>query len=146
MEWGDRLELGQASEALDFYGVYRVQLADTSGTPVPLGRICGVDTEGVLYVGRSGFGSQGTFRTVARRLREFQKRAHSGGQTYAQAKLIYDRVVLFQGHRLFATAMSLPDAEIARAEERTLRAYFQAFGELPPLNSAFPGKGRPQEP
>lgn len=140
MKWRAWVELGEGSSKLTFHGIYKIRIADASGRPIPIGRTCGTDAEGILYVGRSGFASQRTARTVARRLREFQKERHSGGQTYSQAKRVYDRSKRLRGHRMFASAVALPDSKIEQAERKALRGYFEEFGELPPLNSAFPGK------
>jgi hypothetical protein len=106
-------------------------------------RLCATDCDGILYIGRSGCLDGKTKRTLGQRLQEFvYEGSHSGGWTFWQAKHVFKALGCFPGHRLFASVVPLSGlrAEIISAEMAAVRTYFMSFGELPPFNSAFPGK------
>jgi hypothetical protein len=118
-------------------------MSDVAGSPLTLNRLGGADPGGIIYIGRSGFLDSKTKRTIGQRLEEFYfEGSHSGGWTYWQAKHVFEARGVFAGHRLFASIVVLPGtkAEIVPAEMWALRVYFDTFAELPPFNSAFPGK------
>ena len=118
-------------------GVYRIRAVDQLGNAIPIDRIAGIDSEGILYIGRSGF-FPGR-RTVAIRLAEFQKGKHSGSTTYNRVKATWESCTLYKGHRLEAQALLLDLGKKVSACERCLqRIYIWVFGELPPLNSQKP--------
>jgi hypothetical protein len=141
--WGPWFELIDETDWPADYGIYRARMSDAAGNPLTLNRLCGADREGIIYIGRSGYLEGKTQRTLGQRLYEFYfEGPHSGGWTYWQAKQLFQAHDLFAEHRLFASVIVLPGtkAEIVPAEMWALRVYFDTFAELPPFNSAFPGK------
>ena len=140
-KWSDWMDVdlaGKQNGSLDDFGVYQIRAVNKSGNPIPIGRLAGVDPLGILYVGRSGFRRQKTNRTVANRVREFVRQAHSGGITYARANKILKQVPQFSDHQLQVRAKVLPDDKIDVEESNVLRKYFKKYAELPPCNSALP--------
>ena len=139
--WTDWVEIESAKSRrgpLNDFGIYQIRVVEPSGGPISIGRLAGVDSLGILYVGRSGCRHQQTDRTIANRIREFLQRAHSGGITYVRAKKTLQRVPRFSGHRLQVRAMFLPDEEIDETESSILHKYFSEYAELPPCNSSLP--------
>ena len=79
MEWQDWFELGEETDwPSGVYGIYRVRVTNPQGAPIPIPRIGGVDPDGILNIGRSGFTTSKTDRSLGRRLWEFWRVAHSG--------------------------------------------------------------------
>ncbi len=125
------------------HGIYRVHIAHPSGGPIPIPRIGGVDSDGILYIGRSGVTTNKSDCSLRSRLRNDFLRpygSHSGDWTYRKACAILNDHPLFRDHCIWASVIVLKDNVIDRAERAAIRAYFERFGELPPCNSAFPGK------
>jgi hypothetical protein len=123
------------------WGIYRVRMVDAKGRPVPLQRLCGVDRDGIIYIGRSGKSTCKSDRSTKKRLGEFFNHgSHSGSWTYWQAKKVFQRLKKYEPHRIEAAVICLKDDDIYSGEKRALRAYFEEFGELPPFNSSWPGK------
>lgn len=148
LSWGPWFELNDQTHWPGDLGIYRIRLANASGTPFSLGRVCAADPDGIVYIGRSGCLDGKKKRTLGQRLQEFvYEGSHSGGWTFWQAKHIFQALGCFADHRLFASVVTLSGlrAEIVSAEASAVRAYFNAFGELPPFNSAFPGKWKTWE-
>jgi hypothetical protein len=139
--WSDWIDIELAKSQhglLSDFGVYQIRVVTPSGEPISISRMVGVDSLGILYVGRSGYRHQRSKRTVANRIREFLRQQHSGGVTYARAKDTLQRASQFSDHRLQVRAMFLPDEEIDAKESGILRDYFSRHGELPPCNSQLP--------
>lgn len=118
--------------ALAVFRVYRIRLANAANQAISVPRICGLDRQGLLYIGRSALSSS-VRRTIANRLSEFLGGNHSGGKTYAGARRMLS--AKFKGYHLEAQALPMPDLKIKSCEKNLLGAYFRSFGELPPLNS-----------
>ena len=118
------------------HGIYQIRAVTPRGKPIRINRLLGADTEGILYVGRSGLKPRSPLRTIANRLREFLARGrHSGGITYANACSCLSGARRFAGHRLEVRAMFLDD-NITETEWRVLATYFEKHAELPPCNSS----------
>ena len=139
--WSDWIDIELAKSRhgpLNDFGIYQIRAVTPSGEPIPISRIVGVDSSGIVYMGRSGYRHQRSKRTVANRIREFLRRRHSGGVTYARAKETLQRASQFSDHCLQVRAMLLADEEIDAMESDVLRDYFSRHGELPPCNSQLP--------
>ena len=136
--WEDIAFAKSKDGKLNDFGIYKIRVVNRNGEAIPIFRFVGIDRQGLIYVGRSGYRSQKTGRTIANRIREFVKQQHSGGITYARAEKVLEREGKFFEHRLQVRAMFLPDEEIDRTEKKVLRDYFSQYAELPPCNSAFP--------
>jgi len=158
-EWGDWHEIDRAHlDERNCFGIYQIRMVDKVGRPIPISRIVGIDEEGVIYIGRSGPKKP---RTLAQRIREFQKGAHSGAKTY---RLMNENCEsfkhLYSSHRLQYRAMHLQASEditnIIKQKEALIGEdfsyrtkielmegvavinYVNRYGELPPCNSSFP--------
>jgi len=141
LSWGPWTPLTDETPWNSKWGIYRVRMVSASGGPVSLPRLTAVDPAGLLYIGRSGDSTAKTDRSLGRRVWEFYSHgSHSGAGTWWQTKRALDAAELWAGRTLAVAVVELPDAEIDEAECRALRAYFDRFAELPPCNSAFPGK------
>ena len=127
---------------LSSFGIYEIRMVDGREQPLPVSRIGGIDEDGIVYIGGAGYS---TSRTLAQRIREFQRKSggHSGRYTY---RLMHDVLGVvskraFFDDKLQYRAMRMPgaDAEMLKQEEvETLARYFTRYGELPPCNSSFP--------
>lgn len=103
MRWTSWIELEDTKSRngrLKGFGVYEIRIVGRTGSPIPIHRLVGTDRNGVIYIGRSGFRSRGTGRTIANRIREFDAQYHSGGITYAKAQKVLRHVSRFLLHRL----------------------------------------------
>jgi hypothetical protein len=123
------------ADKLNGFGVYQIRIVDSGENPIAICRFCAIDTDGIIYFGRSG--SNGN-RTIANRIREFTQQRHSGGRTYARVSSIWSQNSQFKNHYLQARGRFLPTNEICEAEARLIYEYESIFGELPPCNSARP--------
>lgn len=124
---------------LNGHGIYQIRAVTAAGTPIPIPRVRGVDAQGILYGGRSGFWSKSRSRTIANRIHEFDVERHSGGITYAKARRRLKRTERFAGHVLQVRAAFLEDRQIVLKETSVLDQYFAKYGELPPCNSSSGG-------
>jgi hypothetical protein len=141
MEWQEWFELVETTAwPYELYGIYRVRITNPEGIPIPISRIGGIDPDGIMNIGRSGFRTSKTNRSLGQRLREFWYGNHSGAYTYGLALNALSRLPSFAGHRLWASIVLLSDDEIQHAEVAAIRQYFDRFQELPPYNGAFPGR------
>lgn len=121
-------------------GIYEIRIVDGDDTAIRVPRIGGLDLVGILYIGKSGVSTARSPRTLAKRLGEFywSGRPHSGGETLDQmVPRLRRRLGKFQ---LQYRVMRLHDQDIEAQEKRQIRRYFRKYCELPPCNSAFPGK------
>jgi len=154
--WSNWQDIEQAKiEQRGHHGIYQIRIVGADGIPCPIGRVIGVDKEGILYIGKAG-----PSRTLAKRIREFQRVSqfgtapHSGGETYLlvwmnlmQSNPAYkDCKIQYRGIHLYADEVSSMASEdtlkhkIEEEESKALADYFHKFGELPPCNSSFPRK------
>jgi len=139
-----------------YFGIYQIRVVDGVGVPLSVGRIVGVDQEGVIYIGKAG-----PVQTLAKRIHKFEsvsklgKAKHSGGETYIllKMKLLFSDHT-FKNHKLQYKVVHLdtdriePELsgqenfklKIEKEEINALADYFIKYGELPPCNSIFPGK------
>jgi hypothetical protein len=139
-EWVDLDRACSASGVFGDYGIYEVRLfMPKTNMPATLFRFVGVDTSGLIYIGRSGFRERGRGRTVANRLREWITQQHSGANTYAKAVSTLDRSPTLADRKLQVRAMFVPDEQIEAKEAEALAEYFAIHAELPPCNSSTPG-------
>jgi len=128
------------NESYSKHGIYRIRLSTPEGKAIGVPRIGGVDDDGILSIGRSGFRSAKTNRSLGTRLWEFLHKAHSSAYTYGLATKSLVLLPAFAGHCLWASIQEIPDDEIAVVEAKALRKYFDQYLELPPYNGAFPGR------
>ena len=143
MEWSEWVEIESAKERHERFnrlGIYQIRAIDYRSKPISIPRINATDRTGIIYFGRSGNKSQNSKRTIAKRLKEFLKPHHSGGQTYLVVKHVVRNNRKFRGLRLQVRAMILSFKKISKAEQNVIHKYLLDFGELPPCNSAIPGK------
>jgi hypothetical protein len=114
-------------------GIYRVHcFADHSYASVlPVQRVLGIDTEGVLYIGKADIFASRVAHLKKSILPTYRGSGHICGRRYRNA-LYSSLAPRFPAHHLCVSFQ--PDASPQKAEEAALRAYVQQFGELPPLN------------
>jgi len=80
MEWSNWFVMNESTRWLTGHGIYRVHLERPDGEPIP--RIADVDSDGIVYIGRSEPSTTKTDRSLRWRLRnEFlhPNGSHSGG-------------------------------------------------------------------
>lgn len=117
------------------YGIYKIRMVDPGGKPVPIRRFIGVDEEGIIYIGRSGFSDAKSNRSIAKKISEFWIGSHSGGETYRQASQRLGR------HKLQVSVKFISGKRsIEREERHELLEYLSKYAELPPCNSSLPRK------
>lgn len=112
-------------------GLYQIRMINPENRTIPIPRLCGVDPEGIVYIGKS--------IRLRPRIESFLKGRHSGGGLY---RLAYQRLRKFQPYRDFSLQFRVivcAQDEIGVKEANLLRRYFRRFGELPPFNSTVPG-------
>ena len=141
--WADWVSIETAKSKrgpFNHLGIYQIRAVTPAGESIPIHRLVGIDSSGILYIGRSGYNSN---RSIANRIGEFVRQQHSGrqkhsgGVTYARAKPILERAPQFSGHHLQVRAKLLSTKEdIDLAEAKALDEYFSEHAELPPCNSA----------
>jgi hypothetical protein len=142
-QWSEWVDIDRACATtgnFGDYGIYEVRLfIPRTNTPATIFRFVGVDTLGLIYIGRSGFRRKGRGRTIANRLREWITQQHSGANTYAKAISTLDGSPTLADRKLQVRAMFVPDEQIEAAEAGALAEYFAIHAELPPCNSSTPG-------
>lgn len=136
--WQDIKSAKTKGGNLNDFGIYEIRVVNRNKEAIPIFRFVGCDSQGLIYIGRSGYRWQKTGRTIANRIKEFVQQQHSGGTTYARAHKVLIGQSEFSGHRLEARGKILPDEEIKKAEKNAIDEYFSMHAELPPCNSAFP--------
>ncbi len=120
-------------------------MVDKDNKPIPIPRMCETDPDGVIYIGRSGYKTQQTDRSLGIRIWEFAQERHSGAETYYLAKWgcnCFQRGP-YEGHKLQYRVRHVPSGTqkaVDDAEIEALAVYFTQYGELPPCNSNFPKK------
>ena len=121
----------------DAHAVYRIRLT-VAGQPVSINRFLGVDTCGLVCIGRSS--------RFARRRGKFA-RALRRGTGHSEANLLHllEKYTplrsVYEGGGYEYSYRRLPGKKEARgAEADLIRAYVARFGEPPPLNSSIPDR------
>jgi len=117
-----------------FCGVYRVfGIAEETraNTPAPIGRVCGEDIYGTLYIGKSGW--------LNERLNQFRRsleseKTHLAAVAWRNCETLKRRFPLSKlGVGLLSTNVNME----AVVEFDLIRAYLNTFGDTPPLNYSF---------
>jgi hypothetical protein len=118
--------------------VYRIAIAkkDTQVELIPIGRLAGVDGDGILLIGKAikmetrrrqflnpnGAHSEGIlFKLIKAYSRQFQEK-------YANSSCVYSYAVASDG------------AEALKIKQQQIKKYVMHYGETPPLNSAIPDR------
>ncbi len=140
-QWTDWVDIDRActtSGLFGAYGIYQIRISQPKlNAPANIFRFVGVNTSGLIYIGRSGFRKRGRGRTVANRVREWIISQHSGANTLEKAVPTLDKSQWLD-RKLQVRAMFLPDNQIEEAEAKALADYFAEHAELPPCNSSTP--------
>lgn len=121
-------------------------MVDASGKPLPISRICGTDTEGIIDIGKIEPST-----SLGQRIDSFYKRTHSGERTYDLLCRVLEQrghphdlrySVKRLGHVSQANDPNLRPLKnlISRSEIRALAEYCSNFGELPPCNLNYPDR------
>jgi hypothetical protein len=118
-------------------GVYRLIALDDAGKPASLDRVCGSDQTGTLYIGCEGknFAVRSRLSKLVRSLRDpggrVHNREHLAGYRLRTHQALSER---FPVTHLALTWCYTEQQNSKRAEEILLDAYFESFGDSPPLN------------
>lgn len=142
--WTNWYDIQQARSShgplADRYGLYRIRIviASKGRQPrrVPIRRLVGVDSDGVIYIGRSGVRRNGQ-RDIANRVNEFLHQQHSAGVRYNRH---VKRKLRRRGYELQVSGRSVADDSLKASEASALRKYLKIHAELPPLNNNQPGE------
>ncbi len=135
LDWKDITLIEQLKGDYKYPGVYAIRLVDSEGIPVEIGRFLGVNTSGILDVGKSN--------DVGNRIWEFYhtsnggtKYNHSEGERLHLIRFVTEfQKSIYRDSELQFTSRRLPtELEAKHEEERLLKCYFIKYGELPPLN------------
>jgi hypothetical protein len=108
-------------------GIYQIRMVDRENKPIPISRLVGTDSEGIVYIGKS--------IRLRPRIEDFLGGRHSGGGTYF---LVYRHLIRsdrFRNHSLQFRILACQKPELEIKEANMLRK----FCELPPFNSTVPG-------
>ena len=143
-EWKDISSVKDFSEDIGKSpGVYEIRLANLARQSIHISRLFGDDEEGLLAIGESV--------NLGRRIKEFHNAytagvfgRHSVGDRlflvlmcqYSRFKTNYQNKSWLQFRVMKLSSKAAAQAE----EERLLKDYFKAHGELPPLNCSMPDK------
>ena len=114
----------------DAKGIYYIIGVDKVGNVIPINRICGTDTDGVLYIGESGCIQDRIGYFIKTILPNYKTDCHSGGKMYCCSEPIR---IMFPKENLLVK-YELCEDHVER-ELELIQNYIQKFGELPPLNS-----------
>jgi hypothetical protein len=118
----------------DGAGVYQILLFKNE-KPVPIHRLVGIDTEGVLAIGHTE--NIENRRKQFRRSSEEAERGHSEGIQWWLAKSFHKQS--FEGSQIRFKYVKLGSkSEAKKEEERQIKAYFEKHCEAPPLNGSIP--------
>src|SRR5438445_13806916 len=143
MDWSEWYGLGDQTKwtpLYKLYGIYQIRITTPQAEPFRIPRIGGIDEEGILYIGRSGYRTSKSNRSLGQRLGEFVSGNHSGAYTYSLATSGFAQRPGFAERNLWFRTVTLDDEAIQNAEQSAIREYFERFLELPPYNGAFPGR------
>ena len=115
-------------------GVYQILLFRNE-KPVPIHRLVGIDTEGVLAIGHTE--NIENRRKQFRRSSEEAERGHSEGIQWWLVKNFQKQI--FEGCQIKFKYVKLGSKNDAKKEEeRQIKAYFEKYCEAPPLNGSIP--------
>jgi len=143
-EWQDISSIKDFAEEIGKSpGVYTIRLADSARQSIRISRLFGDDKEGLLAIGESV--------DLGRRIKEFHNaytagtfgRHSVGDRLFLVLMCQYSRFkTTYQNNsRVQFRVMKLSNkAEAQAEEEKLLKNYFKAHGELPPLNNNMPDK------
>lgn len=118
-------------DLLDKKGLYEIRVVDKENKPLPIHRIGGIDSDGIIYIGKS--------IQLRQRIEAFYGGRHSGGGMYCLAYRRLKRCEPYREHSLQFRVMTCSGVDIVTREAGVLRRYFRRFCELPPFNSTVPG-------
>lgn len=117
---------------------YRIALLNVRGHPFPMNRMLGIDSAGLLSIGKTGNLESRRGQFVSGMTKCY---GHSEGNLlhlllrFSRLKqVVPDHRIVYQ----FAPAATDDDARAVEA--RLLKDYLVRYGELPPLNSAIPDR------
>lgn len=141
MDWTGPVSKNDALPARP--GIYRILLVSTNDRrSIPIARLLGTDPEGVLCIGKAGSLSRRLyhFRRAAERRDPQNYASHSEGNLL---RMLCERTDFEARYGPWDWMVSFFECEadgLAEAEQQAIREYFRVFGEVPPINSAIPGR------
>jgi hypothetical protein len=112
-------------------GLYQIRMVDKENVPISIPRIKGIDSSGILYMGKS--------IRLRPRIEAFWGGRHSGGGFYYRAYRRLRKYKPYKEHSLQFRVMAVAESDVTVKERSMLQRYFRQFCELPPFNSTVPG-------
>lgn len=107
-------------------GVYQVRACDEKGVPIAISRSCGVDADGLLYVGEGQLnGRLGLLQYLGQPNSKFH---HQFIETFEYYSL--NRI----GNRELTEVRWAEVENCKQVEKELIDAYFKKFGDMPPGN------------
>jgi len=137
MNWSFWKNIDKAARH-DSHAVYEIRLVNTQGTSVAINRFLGKDKKGLLSIGMT--------TNMERRRKQFIS-GEDRCQGHSEGNLLF----LLKEYSRFRTKHPLPkyqyrfqkvisEDETKRKERKLIKDYVRQYGEVPPLNSAIPGR------
>lgn len=110
-------------------GIYLLSCLDDNNKPIPIHRVLGLDSNGMLYIGKAD-----SFKSRVIELKKsanptYKTTSHECGVRLSEHLRLSDR---FPFSKLLVTLISTPNGRVLESEY--LDKYMEEFGELPPLN------------
>ncbi|MCB9312495.1 MAG: hypothetical protein H6568_06985 [Lewinellaceae bacterium] len=109
-------------------GVYII-IGINDGKPIPVNRLLGVDVQGILYIGKANSFLDRVINLKKSVSPKYKGTSPEFGVRYKKHKRIQE---LYPPDSLYLELISTGNSEIE--ERKLLDEYYQAFGELPPMN------------
>lgn len=112
-------------------GVYKI-IAVRDGTIIPQNRFLGIDTNGILYIGKATNYIDRVIGLVKSISPKYKGSSHICGRRYKSNPNIAKQ---FPFETLYLEIITTPEPEVT--ENKLLKDYFDRFGEAPPLNAHY---------
>lgn len=107
-------------------GVYQVRAANENHTPIPIQRACGIDTEGILYIGCG---------SLLHRIGRLLKISEANPKSHHNFIWVYQTFHLERiCNRRFLDIRWMECADYGNEERRLLDEYKRRTGDIPPGN------------
>lgn len=137
MNWSSWKNIDESSGHYS-HAVYEVRLVNTQGTSVAINRFLDKDEEGLLSIGMT--------TNMERRRKQFIS-GEDRCQGHSEGNLLF----FLKEYSRFKTKHIMPkyqyrfqkvnsEDEAKRKERKLIKDYVKQYGEVPPLNSAIPGR------
>lgn len=117
--------------------IYEMRLVDEDGIPIPLGRFLNVDADGIISIGLTTSMEQRRQQFVCGVVNCY---GHSEGNLLNLLRRFSRLQDVFPNAKCQYRFASAAEVDLAARERSAIKRYVRRFGEVPPLNSAIPGR------